>query len=117
MDDPSRARPHHEEPAKTRNSTDRQLTRIERARLTIARSDATSHATQGRVAIADAFAVLFGPNGIMLSWRFENVAGSADSRRDIPGPSSRYRFRARATDHGRVGFWRCCVGSWCECGR
>src|SRR5216684_3998076 len=51
MDDPSRARPHHEEPAKPRNSTDRQLTRIERARLMIPRSGATSQATQGRVAL------------------------------------------------------------------
>src|SRR5713226_3033391 len=48
MDDPSRAPPHHEEPAKPRNSTDRQLTRIERARLMIPRSGATSHKVEWR---------------------------------------------------------------------
>src|SRR5450432_2901588 len=100
-------RPHHEEPAKPRNSTDDELTHIERARLTIRCSEATSQVTQARVAIVDAFVLPFGPNGIMLSWRFENVAGFADSRWEVPGPSPRYRFRACATDHGPVDFRHC----------
>src|SRR5450432_4229710 len=103
-------RPHHEEPAKPRNSTDDELTHIERARLTIRCSEAASQVTQARVAIVDAFALPFGPNGIMLSWRFENVAGFADSRWEVPGPSPRYRFRACATDHGPVDFRHCSVG-------